>query len=113
MPDPSRARSFRPARLAAPLVILAAVLAVFGRALGHGFVLLDDDRNVYANPLVHPSSEGRLERVWREPYLSLYVPVTYSLWGLVADVAWSDPRGAADEVDPRVVAGLAPLPFHA
>jgi tetratricopeptide (TPR) repeat protein len=94
-------------------LLLAAVALVYGRTLGHGFVLLDDDRNVYANPLVHPSSEGRFERIWREPYLSLYVPVTYSLWALVADVAWSDPSQSTAEVDPRVAAGLAPRPFHA
>jgi tetratricopeptide (TPR) repeat protein len=97
-------------------LLLAVVALVYGRSLEHGFVLLDDDRNVYANPLVHPSSpssDRRFERAWREPYLSLYIPVTYSLWALVADAAWSDPSQADGEVDPRVVAGLAPRPFHA
>ena len=43
--------------------LLVAVLAVFGRTLGHGFVNLDNDQYVYRNPHVIGGLSGQ-DVVW-------------------------------------------------
>jgi len=68
--------------IAAALVIV--VLAVFGPAARYGFVGWDDDILVYNNPHLKPPRPGNLLRFWRGPHEGLYIPVTYSFWGLLA-----------------------------
>jgi tetratricopeptide (TPR) repeat protein len=114
---PGRGPGRRSARAAILGLVLAAIaLALFAPVLGFGFVLLDDDLNVYANPLVHPGvaqDDGRFERIWREPYLQMYIPVTYSAWALVAQAA-ERPLAEGEAAEAAGAAnGLAPRPFHA
>jgi len=103
MPGPTRKR-----RPWLALLLVAATALVFGRTLGHGFVLIDDDRNVYTNPLVHPEGDASLLQAWREPYL-LYIPVTYDVWALVARGALVPEGGTGERAENR----LEPGPFHA
>ena len=95
------------------LVLVAATFATFGRSLGFGFVLVDDDKNVYDSALVHPEAgelTERLGRIWAEPYYKLYIPVTYSTWALVAQSALV-PEERVEE-HPLARNRLAPRPFH-
>ncbi|MGI8908775.1 MAG: tetratricopeptide repeat protein [Candidatus Sumerlaeaceae bacterium] len=63
------------------LGIIALVFAVFARALTFDFVNLDDNVNIYHNPLLHPPTLQSLSSFWRAPYQDLYVPLFYtSLW---------------------------------
>ena len=79
----------RPAGRSGVLVglLLAAVAAAFGRVVGHEFSSWDDLVNVVANPHVDPPSlEGTLF-FWRHAYMDMYIPVTYTLWALLARIA--------------------------
>ena len=91
------------------VVVVAAVGVVFGRAVTHRFVLYDDDIHIYKNQLVNPPRLENLDRIWREPYLKLYIPVTYSVWLAVAKTAQEEPG----KESPRALAGIDPTPFHA
>ena len=81
-------------------------LAVFWQVQGHAFVLWDDGLNVYENPYLQALTFDNIKAVWREPYAELYMPLTYTLWALIAAVA----RG----VSPSPTGGtpFAPEFFH-
>src|SRR5437868_1608998 len=71
------------------LVLLC--LAVFGRALGNGFLNWDDQGQLYENPDFNPPSLAKLAGYWRGPHMNLYLPLTYTAWGAIARLAY-DPR---------------------
>jgi len=92
-------------------------LAVFRGACGHEFVLIDDDRNVYQNPMVNAPEGVDYGEIWRIPgndeewqrHNWMYLPVTKTAWGVLADAT----RPAPDApVTDSSVAGLEPGPFH-
>lgn len=71
------------------LVIVLAVLAVFGRVVRHDFVTWDDDGHITENPHLDTVSWNSLVRFWKGPYFSHYVPVSYSLFTAEAWLAQS------------------------
>lgn len=71
-------------RQAPSLLVLLAVAAVFVPICGHDFVNYDDNINVYANGLILRGSVADLLAFWTGPHEGLYIPVTYSLWWLLA-----------------------------
>ncbi|MBN1675285.1 MAG: tetratricopeptide repeat protein [Kiritimatiellae bacterium] len=89
-------------RLTAIAVLVAACVVVFGPVLGHEFVNWDDNVNIYENPYLSPVSGAQVARFWRGAYAGLYIPLTYTVWALVA-AAQGAGHGA------RLSAG----PFHA
>lgn len=69
------------------LILIAAVAAAFGRVVGHELSGWDDLVNTVLNPHVNPPSvEGTLH-FWCHAYMDMYIPVTYTLWALLARVA--------------------------
>ncbi|MFQ5600741.1 MAG: tetratricopeptide repeat protein [Candidatus Krumholzibacteriia bacterium] len=88
------------------LVVFGATLAVFGPVVHHEFLNLDDDRNVYENPDLDPVTFSSVSHVWRAPYFHLYIPVTHTVWAILASVAHLD-RPAPDGWK------LSPGVFHA
>lgn len=55
--------------------------------VGHEFSSWDDLVNTALNPHVNPPSlEGTLF-FWRHAYMDMYIPVTYTLWALLARIA--------------------------
>ena len=72
-----------------PLVLALAVLTVFGRGLVSPF-LFDDPFHVSHNPFFQ--SESPLAEIWTKPYFGLYVPLVYSawygLWQIAGGEAW-------------------------
>lgn len=74
------------------LIVLAAALLVFSAARGFPFLSWDDGENVSLNALVRSNEEGVWSRIWSEPYAGLYVPLSYSVWRVLALV--SGPPGA-------------------
>jgi tetratricopeptide (TPR) repeat protein len=67
------------------LFILTVTAAGLYTCVTFDFVSLDDNVNVFGNPwLKRPLAEA-LVRFWRGPYESLYIPVPYTLWRLVAE----------------------------
>jgi tetratricopeptide (TPR) repeat protein len=81
--------------------------AVFCPVLRHGFVdAWDDDIAITNNRDYNPPTLHKLLHYWvPPPHHQFYVPVTYTLLGLVAMVARS--------VTPDRTASFNPLPFHA
>lgn len=66
------------------LLLCLCVMVVYRPALGFEFLLWDDPINTYENPLVRTFSLANLAQIWQRPLHELYIPVTYSLWALIA-----------------------------
>lgn len=90
-----------PRRLPPLAILILACVLVYLPVVGHPFFFLDDENNIFANPNLLPLSGANLLRIWTEPYLGLYIPVTYTLWGVQAGVAgWLG--GGNGALDPGV-----------
>ena len=72
--------SSKPALLALGL----AVIVVYLRTFGAGFVEFDDDVHVYANPFLNPLSLESLGKLWQHAYERLYIPLAYSILAGIA-----------------------------
>ncbi|HEY2585794.1 MAG TPA: hypothetical protein VGI81_08525 [Tepidisphaeraceae bacterium] len=92
-PDPtSPARADRPSRRREcrawlfALVLAVVTAAVFSPVLGHHFIeAWDDSTAILTNRDYNPPSFGKLAHYWVPPPKdTFYVPVTYTLWGLLA-----------------------------
>ena len=99
----------RPYVLALPLFV--AVVVVFFRVVGHEFLDFDDNLNVYENPLLINLSPANLLRLWMKPYEGLYIPLTYSLWALLAKLSAVLPAADGALFNPRLFHG-ANLVLH-
>ena len=66
------------------ILLCLCVLAVYWPAFGFEFLLWDDPINTYENPLVRSFSVANLVQIWQRPLHGLYIPVTYSVWALIA-----------------------------
>jgi hypothetical protein len=87
------------------LILLSTAVGVtFIPVLRHGFVNWDDQAQLYQNPDFNPPTVAKVMRYWREPHMQLYLPLTYSVWGVVA--------AAAYEVDAPDGVHLKPVWFH-
>lgn len=64
----------------AALAIVLAIALVFGRTVGHDFLLWDDNLHVTDNRLLDSPSWASLAHFWAHPYTGLYVPVSYTLF---------------------------------
>lgn len=93
------------ARWLPPILLILLTVAVFWPVCGYKFLLWDDYDNVAQNPIFPLTSESLL-RIWYLPYLDLYMPVTYTVWGTLAQAAR---LGVPDHLGLR----LDPHPFHA
>ena len=89
----------RSPNLALPILLIAALaLLTMGRSCGHQFTSWDDEATVSHNPDFNPPTFAGVMRYWREPYMELYVPVTYTVWGGLARFSY----GATGRLDPHV-----------
>lgn len=81
------------------------VLIGFGRAWDHEFINWDDELLIYANGHLNPPTLHGLAWHWAHPHYHLYVPVIYTAWWCLANLAHldtPDPLGAS----------LNPAVFH-
>lgn len=83
--------------------IVLAVLALYYPVVGFEFLNYDDPTNVFENPLITSFSLDSLHRFWTGSFESLYIPLVYTFWGILAKVAQLLPGSAS---------ALSPLPFH-
>jgi len=91
------------ARILLSLLILTALVGfIFGPVLKNDFVNWDDQSEITENPDFNPVSLSGLAWNWTHPRLSLYMPVTYMVWGAVAGISGRDSGGT-----------LLPVAFHA
>ena len=87
-------------------VQMVVTIVAFAPVLGNGFLMWDDDANVAKNPRMNPPTLDNVQMYWSEPYLGLYIPVTYSAWSGLALFAWRDEPDLAG-------ISLTPWIFHA
>lgn len=68
-------------------LILAAVLLVFGRLLWADFTWWDDWHTIHQNRMMQHVNLDTFTYNWLHPSASIYIPLTFTVWGLVAMVA--------------------------
>ena len=69
-----------------PWLLIGLTLLTFGRVVNDGFAPYDDELTIRDNPRMNPArftSEGVLW-YWNNPAMSLYAPLTYTVWGAIA-----------------------------
>lgn len=81
-PMPSK---HRPLWLAGLLLLLTAL--VFSDLPSQRFLSWDDGGTIAENPYLNPPSVGHALYFWSHPHMDLYIPVTYTVWSVVAAVA--------------------------
>jgi tetratricopeptide (TPR) repeat protein len=72
-----------------PLLLIVIMLLTFGRVVNHDFAPYDDEQTIRDNPRLNPARFTRdgVLWYWDNPYMSLYAPFTYAIWGVVAQVS--------------------------
>ena len=89
-----------------PLLLVIVTILVFGRIATNDFTYWDDAGTIHHNPRLNPPTAQKVLWYWGHSELGLYIPVTYSVWGILAAAARLD---APDEFD----IALNPWLFHA
>ena len=93
------------------LIVLAAVAIVFWSVRSASFLSWDDPILVSENPhYIQPDSS--LFFFWKSPYLNLYMPMTYTLWGLLAKFGYTTNAAGAIALDASVFHSVSLL-LHA
>jgi tetratricopeptide (TPR) repeat protein len=93
------------ARWLAIALVIALPIAALWPVCTHDFTAWDDNSTVSENPSLNPVTVHSLHTWWTTTKMDLYVPVTYTVWGIIALTA----RVAATATTP---AHLNPIPFH-
>lgn len=91
--------------------IVLLTLATFQGLLAHSFTTWDDPITIFANPRLNPATLDGLAWHWANACMNLYVPLTYSLWWLVA--ATSSWFMSADTALPVWPFALTNIALHA
>lgn len=89
-----------------PTILLVIITAlVFSSLFANSFTTWDDSSTLWRNPSFNPPALAGIAQYWTRPHMDLYVPVTYTLWGVLAFLCYSpepDAQGAM----------LSTVPFH-
>jgi hypothetical protein len=94
----------------APWVIVGLVALSFGRVIGNGMAPTDDRATIFGNPRMNNPDhapelvgDGGLGWYWRHGDLALYVPVTYTIWFVLARLTWiKTPDESGMHLDPHI-----------
>lgn len=70
-----------------PALLVALTAIVYSPVSVQDFVVLDDDRMVYANPLYNPVTPAHLLQLWEHSYQEVYRPLAYTYWAVIAGLA--------------------------
>jgi Tfp pilus assembly protein PilF len=87
------------------LLVIVLPIAVLRPVCDHGFTSWDDRDTVETNPTLNPVTWHSVRTWWTTTKMDLYVPVTYTAWGIIALRA----RVPETATTP---AYLNPIPFH-
>ena len=94
------------------VLIAIATFAVFAPVCAASFVYWDDNLNIFKNAALNPPTLNSVAHFWWDPYLGLYIPLTYTVWGLLAVVAQLPEPGASGIMLNPTVFHLANLLVH-
>lgn len=95
-------------RVIYPALLIGLCALVYRRAVSFDFVSIDDQLHVRDNPYVNPPAWAGLAHLWTSAYEGLYIPVSYTVYALLACFA----RRAAPGLEQGASPALSPLPFH-
>ncbi|PWU17352.1 MAG: hypothetical protein C5B49_09050 [Bdellovibrio sp.] len=59
------------------------LLIIWSPVFSNQFIMWDDDFNLYQNPII---LNGSWKKFWEEPYMGFYIPLTYTIWDILASV---------------------------
>lgn len=90
-------------RLPVILLVLATVASLWPACIGE--FTWDDSSNISKNAFLNPPSLPGILHFWAEPFFRMYIPVTYTLWGVLA-------MGSAVSVPDAQGSYLNPYVFH-
>jgi tetratricopeptide (TPR) repeat protein len=93
------------------IILIGTTLLVMGRLCFNDFVSWDDTFTVAQNPRLDPPTLGTLEFYWLHSAARIYIPLTYTIWTLLAAIACAEPNHQAMALDPMVFHGANVL-FH-
>lgn len=87
-------------RLLLPLIVIVTIV-VFLPACGFEFLRYDDSINITENPYLERFSATNILYFWQTPYLKLYIPLTYTLWSVLAQISRLL-TGSPDQLNPII-----------
>ena len=67
--------------------VVVCVSVVFGPLIFADFVGIDDKVNIIQNPNISSITWKDTARIWKESYFHMYIPLTYSLWAIIAAIS--------------------------
>jgi protein O-mannosyl-transferase len=65
--------------------------ALYFKVKGFDMLQYDDPKHVFENPRILKPTLDNIFFFWQKPFFSLFVPVTYTVWGLVSNFAGPTP----------------------
>lgn len=74
-----------------PIILIFIILIIYFQVYSFKFVYWDDHVHLFLNPLLSPFNFKSFWTFWTESYEGFYVPVTYSIWGLIEFFFGLDP----------------------
>lgn len=84
-------------------LIVFCIAAAFCPVLSNNWIGYDDPANVTENPYFFPVTWRGLARFWAEPYYSLYIPLSYSLFAAESALSrFLDGEGPLGPIQPTV-----------
>jgi len=92
-------------------LVLAVSFLVFLQVVWHEFVDYDDPSNIFQNPHITDCTLANLLFFWKEPFLNLYIPLTYDFWLILAKLSQFLPSVNGEPVNPHLF-HLANLLVH-
>ncbi len=84
------------------LFLVLTLLAVFGQVYGHEFLTWDDEHHVAYNPRLNPVTWRSVGEFWTEPYLGLYIPLSYTFFAAETSIARQPPDETGCTLNPAV-----------
>jgi Tfp pilus assembly protein PilF len=85
-----------------PIILVGAVVLTFGAVITHDFVTWDDILVIAGNPRLNPPTAEGVLWYWRHGF-ELYIPVTYTLWAVLASIGGvQSPDASGFVIDPWI-----------
>jgi len=78
-----------------PLLLVVVTLLALFPLCGFDFTTWDDVSNVASNDLLNPPTLSTLWVCWTKAQMSIYIPLTYTLWAMIALLARTDAPDAS------------------
>lgn len=84
------------------LLLLAVVSAVWLTICRYGFINYDDGLHVYQNYYVLNASLANFAHLWQAPVEGLYIPLTYTIWMVLAKLSLLWPGADGGPLNPQL-----------